>query len=171
MVESNSPRPKAISKVESEDMANGVLNLLNNGIIPKETEAEIEFLRRALSVMYFSSYGPRIKEKLGSNAKSQLRLKTKVASKLPSRFLYFVVNLERRIGLGTFLRIPSLVEKLYPNGPKRVSSFLKLGDLSQSENDGDLYGFERIWTKYPIGVSESQLIEEFRQRGDMTPQH
>ena len=169
VVESNLPRPKAISKAESEDMANGVLNLLNDGLIPKKTEVEIEFLRRVLSVMYFSSYGPRIKKKHGGKEKSQLRLRTKVASKLPSRFLHFVVKLERHMVLITFLRCPSLVEKLYPNGPKRVSSFLKLGDLSQSENDGDVYEFERIWTKYPIGVSESQLIEEFSPRCDTTP--
>jgi glycosyltransferase domain-containing protein len=171
VVESNSPRPKAISKAESEDMANRVLDLSNDRLNPKKTEIEVHSLRRALSVAYFSSYGPRSKEKLGNRAKSKLRLRTKIASKLPSRFLFSVVKLERRMVLVTFLWCPSLVEYLYPHGPKRVSSYLKLRDLSQSENDGDVYGFERIWTKYPVGVSESQLIEEFWPRGDMTPQH
>ena len=171
VIESDSPRPKVISRADSEDMANKIMVFFDDGLDPKKSEIDIELLRNKLAAAYFSRYGPKLKKRSSNPANSESTFRTKIASKLPSRYLVMALKSERRIKSVLFLWMPYLSEKLYPSGHNRITSYFKLSHMNQGTDNKDLDNFARIWTKYPIGITAPQLNEELQLRSCSAAQY
>lgn len=154
-VASASLHPLFMSEKDAKDVAQLLRNWSETIIDWSANSNQYRTFEFEFISILLAAYGSQKTQKFQAN-----RRYLHIRKFLPRHFILFVVKCRNQFKFRLFELLPSLYEKLYPTGVRRVSTYARSyfgGDIGIYE---DLQKMEQIWTKYPLGISESRFSKE-----------